>query len=84
MTLKCLLGIGLHELSFTNAEALVFILKDVALRLGLEAEHLRGQCYDGCSTIMVKKSGVATTLKNELKRNILAMHWHAHALNLAC
>ena len=61
--------IGLHELSVTNAETLAFILKDVVLRLGLDLKRLRGQSYDGCSTMMVKKSGVATTTKNELNRN---------------
>ena len=76
--------IGLHELSVTNAETLAFILKDVVLRLGLDPESLRGQCYDGCSTMMGKNSGVASTIKNELNRNALAIHCHAHALNLAC
>ena len=76
--------IGLHELSVTNAETLAFILKDVVLQLGLDPERLRGQCYDGCSTMMGKKSGVAPTIKNELNRNALAIHCHAHALNLAC
>ena len=57
--------IGLHELSVTHAETLAFILKDVVLRLGLDPERLRGQCYDGCSTLMGKKSGVAATIKNE-------------------
>ena len=73
----------LHELSATNAETLAFILKDVVLRLVLDPERLRGQCYDGYSTMMGKKSRVATTLKNELNRNTLAIHCHAHALNLA-
>ena len=76
--------IGLHEISATNAEPLAFILKDVVLRLGLDPERLRGQCYDGCSTMMSKKSGVATTVKNELSRNALAIYCHAQALNLAC
>ena len=31
-----------------------------------------------------KKSGVATTIKNELNKNALAIHCYAHALNLAC
>ena len=34
--------------------------------------------------MMDKKSGVATTIKNELNRNALSMHCHAHALNLTC
>ena len=32
--------IGLHELSVTNAETLVFILKVVVLRLGLDPDCL--------------------------------------------
>ena len=63
---------------------MAFILKDVVLRLGLDPERLRGQCYDGCSTMMGKKSAVATIIKNELNRNALAMHCDAHTLNLAC
>ena len=54
--------IGLDELRVTNPETLAFILKDVALRLGLDPERLRGQCYDGWSTIKGKKSGAASTI----------------------
>ena len=75
---------GLHELSVANAETLAFILKDVVLWLGLNPERLQGQCYDRCSTMMDKKSGVATTIKNELNRNALTIHCHAHASNIAC
>ena len=56
--------IGLRELFVSNAETLAFILKDVVLRLGLEPERLRGQCCDGCSTMIGKKSGLVTTIKN--------------------
>ena len=34
--------------------------------------------------MMGKRSGVATTIKSELNGNALAIHCHAHALNLAC
>ena len=76
--------IGLRELSVTNAATLAFILKDAVLRLGLDPERLWGQCYDGCSTMMGKKSRVEATIKNELNRNSSATHFHAYALNLAC
>ena len=66
--------IGLHELSVTNEETLAFILKDVVLRLGLDPEHLRGQCNGSCSTMMGKTSGVAATIKKELNRNALAIY----------
>ena len=62
---------------------MAFILKSVVLQSGLDPECSRGQCYDGCSTMMNKKSEVATTIKNELNKDGLAIHCHAHALNLA-
>ena len=61
--------IGLYELSVTNTETLGFILKDVVLLLGLDPKRLRGQCHDGCSTMMGKTTGVAATIKYELNRN---------------
>ena len=33
--------------------------------------------------MMGKKSGVATTIKNELSKNALAIHCYVHSLNLA-
>ena len=63
---------------------MTFILKDVVSRFGQDPEGLQGQCYEGCNTMMGKKSGVANIIKNELNRNTLAIHCHAHALNLVC
>ena len=57
--------IGLQELSVTNAETLAFILKDVVLRLELDHERLRGQCYDGCSTLKSCK-----LMQNALKTSL--------------
>ena len=34
--------------------------------------------------MMGKRSRVATAIKNELNRNVLAIHCHVHALNPAC
>ena len=33
--------------------------KDSLLRFDFDKEKLRGQCYDGCSTMMGKKTGVS-------------------------
>ena len=74
--------IGLRELGVTSAEALAFILKDVVLRLGLGLERLRGKCYGGCGTMMGRVFGVATTIKNELNKDALAIHCHARTLGL--
>ena len=75
--------IGLHNLSAINAKTLAFILKSVVWQWGLDPERSRGQCYDGRSTMMNKKSEVVTTIKNELNKDGLAIHCHAQALNLA-
>ena len=44
---------------------------------------LRGQCYDGASSMSGKKSGVATRLLLEEERAIY-LHCYGHSLNLAC
>ena len=46
----------------TDATSMVAVIKDIILRLGINGEKLRGQCYDGYSTMMGKKKGVATQI----------------------
>ena len=55
--------IRLHAVEIANDKNLSLILKVIILRLGLNRELLRGQCYDGCSTMMGKVSGVAQIIK---------------------
>ena len=43
-----------------------------------------GQCYDGCSTMMAKKKGVATLIKQDVQALALSTHSYTHSLNLAC
>ena len=50
----------------------------------LDREKLRGQCYDGCSTIMGKKKGVATEIKKDVQPLALFTHCYGHSLNLGC
>jgi len=49
----------------------------------LPTGKLRGQCYDGCSTMASPKAGVAALLKQEEPR-ALYTHCYGHATNLAC
>jgi len=44
---------------------------------------LRGQCYDGASSISGHKSGVAAILRKEESRAVYT-HCYGHALSLAC
>ena len=57
-------------------------LKDVLLRLNLNIDDARGQCYDGASTMSGRKSGVATKVK-EVNPQCLYIQCYGHSLNLA-
>ena len=45
---------------------------------------MRDQCYDGCATMIGKKTGVTTQIKNYLQPLALSTHSYTHSLNLAC
>ena len=56
--------IGLHSLESTTAQNIFHTIEDILLRLSLQLENCRGQCYDGAgaSSMAGCKTGVATTL----------------------
>ena len=71
--------IGLCETEKTDATTMVNVIKDIFLRLVLDKTKLRGQCYDGCSTMMGKKKGVATLIKRDVQTLALSTIlriWH--------
>ena len=72
---------GFHRSLATNgkidATGMVTVIKDIILRLGLDGEKLPGQCYDGCSTMMV----AATHIKKDIQLLALSKHCYAHSLN---
>ena len=74
--------IGLKEMPSTNADAIVSALKDVLLRMNINLNKCRGQCYDGCSTMTGSKNGVVVQIKKDEKR-ALYTHCYCHSLNLA-
>ena len=56
--------VGMHPLERTNADQVVaIILKNVLLRISLNIQRARGQCYDGAATKAGEKTGVATQIK---------------------
>ena len=55
--------IGMHPLERTNADQVGAILKNVLLRINLNIQRARGQCYDGAATKVGKKTGVAQLSK---------------------
>ena len=67
--------LGQHEVEKTDAISIATFIKDIILRLGFDNEKLRGQCYDGCATIMEKKKYI--------QHLALSTHCDAHSLNSA-
>ena len=75
--------IGLYKVDQIDARTLVFVIKDVLLRLNLSLSNIRGQCYDGAACMAGIRSGVAKQLLDEEPRAVYT-HCYGHALNLAC
>ena len=74
--------IGLYSVDSITADVLTAVIKDVMLRLNLAITKLRGQCYDGCSTMSGSRSGVAIRIMEEECRAVYT-HCYGHSLNLA-
>ena len=67
--------IGMYPIKGTDADQLVFVIKDILMRLVLNIADARGQCYDGASA----KTGLAIQIKSINPK----CHCYMHALNLA-
>ena len=74
--------VGLYQVLCTDAETLTAVISDVLARLNLSFKKLRGQCYDGASTMSGIKSGVAERIRR-LEPRALFTHCYGHSLNLA-
>jgi hypothetical protein len=75
--------LGLQQLEDGSAQSIVQGIKTAIEKMGLQINKLRGQCYDGCSTMAGAKTGVATRIKEDEPR-ALYTHCYGHATNLAC
>lgn len=73
--------LGLYSLSTADAKSIVNVMKDSFLRFQIPWTKLRGQCYDGCSTMAGAKAGVAARIE-ELEPRAVFTHCYGHALNL--
>ncbi len=75
--------VGLHMVDSVDANTRVKVIKDTLLRFNLSLSRIRGQWYDGASSMAGARSGVATQLLQE-EPKALYTHCYGHALNLAC
>ena len=71
--------IGLYVVDSTQSSTLVATIHDVLRRLNVSITNLRGQCYDGASSMSGSRGGVAIQLQKEEPRAVYA-HCHGHAL----
>lgn len=63
--------IGLCQVEFTQASTLVATIHDVLQRLHVPLTKLRGQYYDGASSMSGSRGGVAATLQREEPRAVV-------------
>ena len=73
--------LGLYTLSAIYAQSIVDVMKDGFLRFQIPLAKLRGQCYDGCSTMTRTKAGVTAKIEGMDPRAVFT-HCYGHALNL--
>jgi len=74
--------IGFYQISNIEADTITSAIKDALTRLQLSLNECRGQCYDGASNMLGKKSGVAKQI-SDLQPKAFATHCHAHSLSLS-
>lgn len=69
-------------MSCINASTLFSVITDTMIRFNIPLSKVRGQCYDGCSTMSGARSGVAKRVQDEEGRAVFT-HCYSHSLNLA-
>ncbi len=74
--------LGLYIVSSIDASSLFSVVSDVLTRLNLSWSRLRGQCYDGCSTMSGHRNGLAKRV-HEMEPRAVFTHCYSHSLNLA-
>ncbi|XP_054283575.1 zinc finger MYM-type protein 1-like [Macrosteles quadrilineatus] len=74
--------IGLYETSSTTGETLTKIIQDVLLRLDLNIDNCRGQCYDGAGNMKGHMKGTQVRI-SKIEPRATYIHCFNHALNLA-
>ena len=74
--------VGFYQIPNIAASTIESVLKDALTRLQLSLNDCRGQCYDGASNMLGKKSGVATRIQ-KIQPKAYATHCHCHSLSLS-
>ena len=70
-----------YELKDIKSDIIVAAIRDALLRTQIYLDQCRGQCYDGASNMLGKKSGVAKQI-SDIQPKAVVTHCHCHSLNL--
>ena len=74
--------LGFYEIPNIKSETIVSAITDILLRIQISLDNCRGQCYDGASNMLGKKSGVAKKIQ-EMQPKAFPTHCHCHSLSLS-
>ena len=77
---KC---IGFYSSTSSTSESIAHILKDTNIRIGLSMFNLRGQCYDGASTMSAVYKGTHALIQKEQPLAYYT-YYSSHRLNRVC
>lgn len=74
--------LGFYEVQNIKSETIVSAITDILLRIQISLDNCRGQCYDGASNMLGKKSGVAKQIQDKQPKAFVT-HCHCHSLSLS-
>lgn len=74
--------LGFYEVEDIKSDTIVSAIRDVLLRTQLSLDNCRGQCYDGASNMLGKRSGVAKQIL-DIQPKAFVTHCHCHSLSLS-
>ena len=74
--------LGFYEIPDIKSPTIVASIKDIMIRMQLEFDKCRGQCYDGASNMLGRKAGVAQLIK-KIQPKAHETHCHGHSISLS-
>ena len=74
--------LGFYQLENIKSDTIVSVIRDALLRTKISLDNCRGQCYDGASNMLGKKSGVAKQIL-DIQPEAFAIRCHCHLLSLS-
>ena len=74
--------LGFYLIPDIASDTVVSVIKDAFIRLQISLQNCRGQCYDGASNMLGKRSGVAKQIQ-DIQKKAYPTHCHAHSLSLS-